>query len=784
MIKRKFKGIGELPYGGPQDTFDIDPIFETKFLGVETEDEDGSKYVLMRGCVGLTTGDIVLYDGKFNTILGQIGLTTYTQWQGFAIYCGDVGKEANSSSKAGYFLVKGNTLLKVPPATPVYGPLFLGATPGLVDTVGAVNDYMTGLSVQSPESNGFSDVNVYNNAIGTPSGTVPSIAFTGTSLFPGVTLGSSSTVLKTVPYSAVPQGQVFEMGAIDPIFVAPHTWDILGNAGTSDLVNFIGTTDNQDVVIKRNNVERIRLDNTQNTITGDTVIFGDLNVKGVTTTIESTTVTVADKNIELGTTTTPTDITADGGGITLKGTTDKTIKWLDVDKSWHLNQSTVIEGNTTLGGSSLDRVVFNGQISGATPITFQGATDNLFTTTFAITDPTANNIIGFPDLSGNVLLDTSGWAYNGNTVIVEKTIGTKDAFDFPIIVNNLERLRISQTGRLQTSNTSGSNTNNFIGTNSGNETLTGAGNIGFGGLTLGALTTGDANTGIGFKSARLITTGNNNTAMGRNSLATNSIGNNNTAIGKESQTLATGSSNTSVGWAALETLGVGDGNTAVGNLAGANLITGTGNTFVGDSAGSGITTGSGNTIVGKAIGLTAGLTNTIILADGIGTQRLNITNTGLVGMGTIAPAAKLHLISSEANTFPVEINTNSVGTVQQFITNATPEGVILGSVGDLATDTVNGFKYIKTLGINTNIGWERILTESYLPRIDSEDYFENITDTSVVLSGIPIPDSTQVYENGQRLREGTTEDYTVSGNIINFNYQLINDDVLVEYKTI
>jgi len=70
-------------------------------------------------------------------------------------------------------------------------------------------------------------------------------------------------------------------------------------------------------------------------------LSGDLTVNGTTTTINSTTLAVDDKNIVLGDVATPTDVTADGGGITLKGTTDKTFNWVDATDSWtsseHLN---------------------------------------------------------------------------------------------------------------------------------------------------------------------------------------------------------------------------------------------------------------------------------------------------------------------------------------------------------------------------------------------------------------------------------------------------------------
>ena len=70
-------------------------------------------------------------------------------------------------------------------------------------------------------------------------------------------------------------------------------------------------------------------------------LSGDLTVNGTTTTINSTTLAVDDKNIVLGDVATPSDVTADGGGITLKGATDKTFNWVDATDSWtssdHLN---------------------------------------------------------------------------------------------------------------------------------------------------------------------------------------------------------------------------------------------------------------------------------------------------------------------------------------------------------------------------------------------------------------------------------------------------------------
>ena len=70
-------------------------------------------------------------------------------------------------------------------------------------------------------------------------------------------------------------------------------------------------------------------------------LSGDLTVNGTTTTINSTTLAVDDKNIIIGDVATPSDVTADGGGITLKGATDKTFNWVDATDAWtsseHIN---------------------------------------------------------------------------------------------------------------------------------------------------------------------------------------------------------------------------------------------------------------------------------------------------------------------------------------------------------------------------------------------------------------------------------------------------------------
>lgn len=90
---------------------------------------------------------------------------------------------------------------------------------------------------------------------------------------------------------------------------------------------------------------------------GSLVLTGDLTVQGTTTTLDTTTLLVEDKNIELGNVTTPTDVTADGGGITLKGATDKTIVWSNANDRWDFNQGiNVTSGGISIGGSPVGNV--------------------------------------------------------------------------------------------------------------------------------------------------------------------------------------------------------------------------------------------------------------------------------------------------------------------------------------------------------------------------------------------------------------------------------------------
>ena len=88
-------------------------------------------------------------------------------------------------------------------------------------------------------------------------------------------------------------------------------------------------------------------------VTGALTISGDLTVSGTTTTVDSVTLSVKDKNIELGVVSSPSDTTADGGGLTLKGASDKTFNWVNSTDAWTSSENIeVASGKTFIGDGS------------------------------------------------------------------------------------------------------------------------------------------------------------------------------------------------------------------------------------------------------------------------------------------------------------------------------------------------------------------------------------------------------------------------------------------------
>jgi hypothetical protein len=136
------------------------------------------------------------------------------------------------------------------------------------------------------------------------------------------------------------------------------------------------------------------------TIGNTLTVTGDLIVNGNTSTLNTATLVVEDKNIVLANVATPTDTTADGAGISVLGATTKTFNWVDATDAWTSSENlnllagkvfeingTSVLSNTTLGSgilnSSLTSVgtIATGVWNGTTVASAYGGTGtNTYTT--------------------------------------------------------------------------------------------------------------------------------------------------------------------------------------------------------------------------------------------------------------------------------------------------------------------------------------------------------------------------------------------------------------------
>lgn len=135
----------------------------------------------------------------------------------------------------------------------------------------------------------------------------------------------------------------------------------------SNVVTSIAGTSNQIVVSSSTGSVTLSLPNSLTT-PGDLTVTGDLTVQGNTTTLNTATLIVEDKNIVLANVASPTDVTADGAGITVLGNTNKTFNWVDATDSWTSSENIdlasgkvfKVNGTTVLSGTNLDNVTVDG----------------------------------------------------------------------------------------------------------------------------------------------------------------------------------------------------------------------------------------------------------------------------------------------------------------------------------------------------------------------------------------------------------------------------------------
>ena len=149
------------------------------------------------------------------------------------------------------------------------------------------------------------------------------------------------------------------------------------------------------------------------TTTGNVIVGGNLTVNGTTTTINSTTVSTTDSNIEIAKVGTPTDVTANGAGITVKGATDKTINWYSSTGSFTSSENIDIATGKTYkinGTDVLTATAVGGRTIPASNIV--GLTDTQTLTNKTLTSPS----LGTPTVTGTLTTSASGITFSDATV--------------------------------------------------------------------------------------------------------------------------------------------------------------------------------------------------------------------------------------------------------------------------------------------------------------------------------------------------------------------------------
>ena len=214
-------------------------------------------------------------------------------------------------------------------------------------------------------------------------------------------------------------------------------------------------------------------------IGGALTVTGNLTVNGTTTNINTTNLVIEDKNIVLADVTTPTDTTADGAGITVKGATDKTFNWINSTAAWtsseDLNLLTgkqyEIAGTSVLTATTLGSGVVNSSLTSLGTVASLVATAGRITTEVATNFSTANAVITGGSLNNTTIGATTHTTGRFTTVTATTvnagTIGNTSA-TLTGTLSTAAQTNITSVGTLGALAVTGNTTSgNFIGTHFG-----------------------------------------------------------------------------------------------------------------------------------------------------------------------------------------------------------------------------------------------------------------------------------------------------------------------------
>lgn len=324
-------------------------------------------------------------------------------------------------------------------------------------------------------------------------------------------------------------------------------WNLLGNAGTVDGINFLGTTDFVPLNFRINNQKAGRIDT-------NLTYFGYLA-----------------GNINTGQRNTAFGVKSQSNNTTGFENTSFGYRTLEANTIGRLNTAIgfeVLKSNTTgIRNTGMGRWTLRSNTSG-----------------------NWNTAIGNAALREN----TTGISNTalGEASLLENTTGSfNTALGQSALSRNTIHSRLVALGD-----------STLFWNGTGGALLTEAiANTAVGSKALFANTKGKNNTALGFEALMINTLGDNNVALGFHTLTANSTGFENVAIGDEALIANTsGFRNTAVGSSALFANTFGNSNTAVGDAAIVFTTTGIDNTAIGAGALFNNITGNGNTAVGRS----------------------------------------------------------------------------------------------------------------------------------------------------------------------------------------
>jgi hypothetical protein len=382
-------------------------------------------------------------------------------------------------------------------------------------------------------------------------------------------------------------------------------------------------------------------------------VVGNFFVDGQQTVINTSQLQVTDKLINLGNVEgqSPSNITADGGGVILKGTTDKLFVWSNFTNSWSSNVNIDIGSASAYKINNEDRLTYNqltvpnANITGV--ITASQYTGNGSSLTGIITSIVAGSNISISQVSGRVVINAAaisgggGGATGINVYDNQGFIGFASAIDFGdnLVVSQLDAVSgfVTVTGNASGDSSFWGRTsvgihtlsNVGIGTTNPTSALTVSGNSTFTGIITASSFVGNVNaTSINVSGVATISQG----RIQADASANLRFGNGPAGSGS--------GRNIAIGDQVLVSLSGGQGrNIGIGELSYYDTTTGQYNIGIGERSGQKVTTGAYNVILGAYDGNSRGLdirtsSNNVVLADGQGNIRQYINSSGNVGIKT------------------------------------------------------------------------------------------------------------------------------------------------------